>query len=453
MSLIEPMPPIDSRCQKAAAKSPITRVKAWIRSKYYSVGDFGRNVLVVLTGAVGAQLIYFGAAPLLSRLYKPEDFGMAGSFQAMALLLMGVASGRYDLAITLPDVESQAKKVVHICMVASLVSAALVVALGWVAFPVLLRFSIFNELRLYLIYIPLLMVVGGVGSALTGWCNRKREFLLLARIGYIRSFATAAAGLIIGTVSSGAGGLVAAFIVGNAISVICLWLSVRHSCADGTIGDDINEYKLLARRYSNFPKYSVFSGLVETGAIQLPTLALGSMYSMQVAGYYSFANRLVSVPFSLLAKSFGDVFRQAASESYLRNGKCDMLYLKTSASLTRLSLTVAILLCAFAPWSFAFLFGVEWREAGIYTSILSLMFGARLIASPLGVMIYIAERQVWDLAIQVTLLAAILGGLAFAAYNDWPARAAIGMFGAIYTAKYAIEYLLAYKLSRCRSIN
>jgi O-antigen/teichoic acid export membrane protein len=60
-------------------------------------------VSVLVGGTAGAQLITVLAAPLLTRLYSPEDFGLVAVCASLLALIGVISSRRYELAIPLPD--------------------------------------------------------------------------------------------------------------------------------------------------------------------------------------------------------------------------------------------------------------------------------------------------------------------------------------------------------------
>jgi O-antigen/teichoic acid export membrane protein len=64
---------------------------------------FARGVSVLVGGTAGAQLITVLAAPLLTRLYSPEDFGLVAVCASLLALIGVISSRRYELAIPLPD--------------------------------------------------------------------------------------------------------------------------------------------------------------------------------------------------------------------------------------------------------------------------------------------------------------------------------------------------------------
>ena len=83
-----------------------------------------RHVLTLLTGTGLAQLIALAAAPLLSRLYTPEDFGVFALYLSVVSLLAILATGRYELAIVLPEDDDDARHLLALALLISLVVSA-----------------------------------------------------------------------------------------------------------------------------------------------------------------------------------------------------------------------------------------------------------------------------------------------------------------------------------------
>ena len=64
---------------------------------------FVKNVISLMTGTTAAQAIPILISPILTRLYKPEEFGAFALYMAIASVLSVVVSGRYELAVILPE--------------------------------------------------------------------------------------------------------------------------------------------------------------------------------------------------------------------------------------------------------------------------------------------------------------------------------------------------------------
>jgi O-antigen/teichoic acid export membrane protein len=102
----------------------------------------------------------------------------------------------------------------------------------------------------------------------------------------------------------------------------------------------------------------------------------------------------------------------------------------------------------FSPFLFSFIFGAEWRIAGEYAQIMTVMFFLSFIVSPLSNMFIIAEKQKIDLIIQILLfgfvtLSFIVGYKIFS--NP---KVTIMIYSIIYSIKYCFELYLSYKFSK-----
>ena len=74
------------------------------RFKQLGQSKFVRNVAIVATGTAGAQAITMAFAPIITRIYGPEAFGLLGTFMAILAVLTPVAALTYPIAIVLPRV-------------------------------------------------------------------------------------------------------------------------------------------------------------------------------------------------------------------------------------------------------------------------------------------------------------------------------------------------------------
>ena len=79
-------------------------------------------------------------------------------------------------------------------------------------------------------------------------------------------------------------------------------------------------------------------------------------------------------------------------EDLKEHGTCRPLFIKTLLSLSVIGLPPALLLILFGQEIFAFVFGEDWREAGLYATILAPMALLRLACAPLGGVLFIREK-------------------------------------------------------------
>src|SRR5450759_1161965 len=90
-----------------------------IRKLHAPSGSFTANVLTLMTGTTIAQAILITIAPILTRIYKPEDFGIFALYMAIVSMIAIIATGRYELAIMLPENDDDAINIVclSVCIV------------------------------------------------------------------------------------------------------------------------------------------------------------------------------------------------------------------------------------------------------------------------------------------------------------------------------------------------
>ena len=84
-----------------------------------------RQGLTLLSGSTVAQIVPAIAAPVVTRLYHPVDFGMFAFVLAVFGVLAPVVCMRYGLAILLPEDEEYAAHVTLLCLILAFTIAVL----------------------------------------------------------------------------------------------------------------------------------------------------------------------------------------------------------------------------------------------------------------------------------------------------------------------------------------
>src|SRR5699024_7637402 len=69
----------------------LSRIKKIFQKK------FVRNVFIVASGAVGAQILSLLLYPIITRLYGPEAFGVLGTFTALTKIVIPIAALTYPV--------------------------------------------------------------------------------------------------------------------------------------------------------------------------------------------------------------------------------------------------------------------------------------------------------------------------------------------------------------------
>ena len=377
-------------------------------NKFKLRSEFSRNVLTLMTGTTIAQAIPIAISPILTRIYTPEDFGVFALYMSVTSMVAVIASGRYELAIMLPQKDEDAMNV----MILSILIAV------FISIVTLIIIFIFNSQIIFLLgnpsaskwlyFIPLTVLLTGVYQSLNYWFNRNRKYKTLAKNKIIQSGLVSSSNLSFGFTGYGASGLIFSSILGQSIATALLVYQSQKK--NQNFLQSIQKLKILAlaKRYSQFPKLDVPASLISVFSNQIPNILLNVLFSSTIAGYYYLTQRILSLPLTFISTAVANVFHEEASRSFKKEKNASVIYQKTFKKLFLIGFLPSIILYIFAQDIFIFVFGKEWAISGDYVKILVPMFFVKFIAKPLSFMLYIGEKQKLNLYSQMLFVIAIL---------------------------------------------
>lgn len=416
------------------------RIKALLPS-----GGFLRNVSVLAGGAALAQGLSILAAPLLSRLYAPEDFGVLGVYASLLAIAGVVASLRYELAIPLPEDDAVAGDVLRLalvtCVLISAVAGLVVLVFGsWLV-------SVLNApgLAPYLWLLPLGVLVLGLYQALSYWAIRQKAFGRIARTRLNQGVGSIVVQLGLGLLRFGPLGLLLGHIAGQGTGVGTL--------ATLVVRDEPNTFRALrpqrmlaaAKRYIRFPKYSTAGALLNSSSLNLPIVLLTGGYGAAAAGSYFFAQRLLRTPLSTISNAVSQVYYSEAPR-LARNDPSSLLRLFTNTARRLALLAVGPLLVVglLGPWIFSAVFGEQWTEAGVFARLLVPQLLFQFAFAPISQTFSILESQRLLVVLNATKLALAIGPIIVSSYYGLPVTTAV----LTHSLGLAANYLMAYVIGR-----
>lgn len=331
--------------------------------RFLPKSEFSRNVLTLMTGTTIAQIIPFAIAPILSRIYTPEDFGSFAFYMAIASTIAVVATGRYELAIMLPSSNSAAEQLVFagtiilllISMLSLLVFSAGVFIYGYA--PIFLT-------------IPFLVIFIAMTNILDKYNNRIKNYKVMACQRITKTSTESIVSLTGGGILSLKQGLIYGSILGYAASFFYM-LSINYNSMKKALAKtNIKKIKMLARSYKNFPKYNLPHAALNTLSANAPVFLIPIYFDNSILGRYSFGLKIIQAPLGLISMSIYNVFSQKLAEQHSKGDDVKPLFLKMLKSVLLMILAMAPMLL-FTGELFAFAFGPQWREAGVYVQILA----------------------------------------------------------------------------------
>jgi O-antigen/teichoic acid export membrane protein len=409
--------------------------------------SFSKNVITLLTGTTLAQAIPIAVAPILTRIYTPDDFGLFALYVAISSIVGIMATGRYELTIMLPKNERDAANLFIVSiLVTHLVSLVL---LGVVFFfnRTITRLLGNPEISFWLYFVPLSVLLTGIYQSLNYWSNRKKQYKYLAVNRIIQNSTMSCSQLAAGFSGYNCGGLISGSIIGLGAATISLGIKLFKEDKTIFFNTTKQEKITIAHRYINFPRYLIFAHLLNSASFQSPNILLNMFFGSSTAGFYMLTRRVISVPMSIVARAIGDIFRQEASHEFIHKGQCIKVFYKTLKLLFLIAVLPFTIFYFIAPDLFAFIFGEQWRIAGKYAQILTPMVFFQFITSPLSLMFMVAEKQRLDLIWQIILFLTTSSSLAIGYFFE-STTCALVLFSGSYSIMYIISVIMSARFAR-----
>ncbi|PCI88905.1 MAG: hypothetical protein COB24_00060 [Hyphomicrobiales bacterium] len=380
-----------------------------------------RNIALLASGGLMAQLLTFGSMPVITRLFLPEDLGQLGAFLSILSITVGIAALSYPIAIVLPKKDENAR---------SLVQLSLLICIGACILTAILLF-IFNEeltnlfnlqsISSYTFIIPLAMF-GNVIFIIGGqWMVRKSLFRTQAVTLFVNAIFVNSAKIVAGYLNPIAIWLILITVTSFFLQAAVFFFSAKKIDNNIKLAQfSMASLKKMAKKYIDFPLYRAPEQLLNALTAGLPVLMLASQFSAASAGFYTLAISALNAPIMLFKKSVGDVIYPRLSRAVNKNEKLTPMLYKSTLGLVGISLPVLAVIVMFGPDIFSFIFGNSWRNSGEYAIWLISWLLMMLINRPSVAIFPVLSIQGVLLVYSIISISIRIGVLwaSFVIYND-----------------------------------
>lgn len=375
-------------------------------------GLFLRNIGTLVTGTVFSQFLLIAVSPILTRLYSPDDYGKLALFSGVAAILSIFSTMRYHYAIVIAKDEVEAATLFELCIRISVLIAtcSMLGILSYEACRVVCGFE--SKLGWVVFLIPIAVVSNGFAVTLSNMCNRRRAYKAIARGAIAQSSSSSSFNLILGYISPSGLILISGAIVAQLANCLVLGRGLLFAGTESSAASwwrysrGIRRHELLAvaKKYSKFPKFDIWTDLANVGSIQFPVLLIVAFFTDSFAGFFLLSQRIVGLPMTFLGTAIGQVFYRYAHDMKDSPDKMASLLKRIYRANLLIGLVPTLILICWGDVLFAFVFGNEWRDAGILASFLAPAFMFQFIASPLSSIFWVDQKQEQTMRFCVLLL-------------------------------------------------
>ncbi|MFA7090237.1 MAG: oligosaccharide flippase family protein [Arcobacteraceae bacterium] len=372
-------------------------------TKTKSKKEFTRNVLTLLTGTTIAQAIPIAVSPILTRIYTPEDFGVLALFLSITFIISSIVSGAYEYAIMLPKNEKDAINIFVLGLIIVIITTCFFTVVILLFKDNIIQIIGNEELSLWLYFVPISVFFVGIFNLLNYYNNRLKNYRAIAESTIIKSFVMVFIQLLVGITKSGAVGLISGHLISQVVSNIKL---LKGIFKDKMLICQIKRLKIiaLAKRYKNFPKFSMMALFANSLSNNLVQVFITSLYNTATLGFYFLVQRVLGIPSILIGNAIGQVFLQEAIKEKQQTSKTINAFNMAFVKLAIIACLTFGILFFYVDELFAIVFGKDWEIAGKYAQILIPLFFFKFISSSLSVVLIVFEKQKIELLINVILI-------------------------------------------------
>lgn len=404
--------------------------------------EFSRNVLTLMTGTTIAQAIPIVISPILTRIYTPEDFGLLAFYMAFISIGASIVTGKYEAAILLPKREEHAKYVFYISLIFACI-CSLILLIVFIVFNDLFK-NIFDMNNIIFYFIPLGIFLFAIYAVLLQWANRKKEYINMNKNRLIQSSSVSIFQLLIGFFYKVSFGLIYSDIIGRIISVIFILKRTLKQIKIQVFS--LKKMYFLIIEYKKFPKFEMPATVLNITSYELVYIIIPIYFSSITAGLYFLVFRVLMIPIGFIGTAVTEVFKNRAIEDLEQYKSCRNIYNKIFLLLFSIGIFPVLIVFVFGQDIFSFIFGEEWREAGLYAQILAPLALLRLISAPLSYIFIIRKKLELDLITQFlffvfTIISLFIGCLY---QNMYLLVCLLSLSGCIF---YIIQISISYRLS------
>lgn len=421
-----------------------------LKNQSNNSSTFSKNVITLVTGTTLGQAIPIAFSPILTRIYSPADFGVLALFISIVTILGSIVNGKYENAIILPKSEIEAKKIVTICIGISFVISTILFLIILISHDYLCYIVGDSSISVWLYFIPIVTFLIGLFNALNFYATRHKKFKFIAQNHVSKSVSLVSGQIFLSYLKSGFFGLVAGRFLSYIVAPLHLMVKLKYNFYYKL---NYFEFKLLTKKYINFPKFEMFATLFANSAIYFNNLLIPVFFTTTNLGFFSLVVKVLTAPFTLIGHAVGQVFFKEANELKEKDGNTYFLVRSLIIKMSLFSIPSFLVFYFVAEDVFEIIFGVEWRIAGLYAKYLAPMYCLKFIVAPLTIIHSVYEKLKSSMFLQLLMFVISICALIIVYYSGMSFLDFIKVYSTSMCIFYLIRLIIIVQISRVKLVN
>lgn len=376
--------------------------------------SLSRNFTSLLTSNGLSQLIPILLAPIIGRIFNPEDVAIQENFIAFATLLSVIAALSYESALVLPKDIKKAN---------NLFALTLFISAGFSILCFLLRFfkSGINELYQntqfvdYILLIPIAVFLIALSNILTQWLIRNGQYPTISLNRFVQTTMIHSGYVLFGYLGWGVNGMITSWLLALFLPNIHLLKKSLKFFDRNEV--DLNAVKSVAVEYKNFPlvnSFQVFANILATQFLLFWIILY--QYGAVALGLFALMNRYVRAPFNIVGSALGLVYYREAADAYNKGEDVMVIFTKSLKLIWLVGLCITLVITFAGPFLFEFYLGEKWKLSGEFASIIAPSIFFNFLFSPVSTTPWIYGKQKSSFVFSISGYSLGLGFLFFGSY-------------------------------------
>lgn len=408
-----------------------------------------RNFLTMLSGNTLSQLIPFIIAPILSRIFSPEEFAVLANFMAIVGVIGIISTGRLELAVPIPQDHKKAQEIVFTGLIITLLLGVLSVLIPIFAYQISALYKD-DQLAGYLWMVPFSVVSFGLLGLTNNWNLRQEKFHLLSIGKIAQSVVNNGLAALLGYISWGINGLIIAWLLSQYVNIFILLVGVNRKVSYKDFG--IVTLKTTLKEYKDFPLINSLHAFTDIFITQfLLYWVISSYFGFLELGLFAMMNKYVKAPIILVSTSVSQLFYVEAGKAINQGASLFPIVKKTVRTSVLFAIPFTIVLLVLGPWIFKIYLGTKWEAAGVYAQSLAPMLFLYFILSPISGLPILLNKQKGAFAFSVLGYSFTIFALFIGIWLQLDFSKTLIIYGAAFALFYLLMLVWYYTLIKKRN--
>jgi O-antigen/teichoic acid export membrane protein len=403
----------------------------------------------MLSGNTLSQLIPFIIAPILSRIFSPEEFAVLANFMAIVGVIGIISTGRLELAVPIPQDHKKAQEIVFTGLIITLLLGVLSVLIPIFAYQISALYKD-DQLAGYLWMVPFSVVSFGLLGLTNNWNLRQEKFHLLSIGKIAQSVVNNGLAALLGYIGWGINGLIISWLLSQYVNIFILLVGVNRKVSYKDFG--IVTLKTTLKEYKDFPLINSLHAFTDIFITQfLLYWVISSYFGFLELGLFAMMNKYVKAPIILVSTSVSQLFYVEAGKAINQGASLFPIVKKTVRTSVLFAIPFTIVLLVLGPWIFKIYLGTKWEAAGVYAQSLAPMLFLYFILSPISGLPILLNKQKGAFAFSVLGYSFTIFALFIGIWLQLDFSKTLIIYGAAFALFYLMMLVWYYTLIKKRN--